>query len=162
RGGTRLPRVDRYTVWNEPNRAQYFEPQGIGGLEAPRAYARLMSACAPAIHAANLRATVALGPLASRGDHGLPPLRFLGAYNQADGPAPDAIAFNPYMNGLEPDYVPGEQNADGSVTLRNVDQLELAARALAGREIPVWLTEFAWRTAPTPHMGTITPEQQSE
>ena len=46
-----LPRVDAYTVWNEPNRGQFLQPQGAHGWEAPKVMARLMGPCQGAIHA---------------------------------------------------------------------------------------------------------------
>jgi hypothetical protein len=157
-----LPQADRYTVWNEPNRRQYFIPQGPHGSLAPQLYARLYDDCAPAIRQQNPHAVVALGPLASRGEHGLSPLAFLAAYQQAGGPPPQAIALNPYMNGLAPEYLPDEHLPGGAITIRNLDQLEQAATTFVGKPVPIWLTEFAWRTAPTPHMGTITPDQQAQ
>ena len=76
-----LPRVTLYTVWNEPNRGQFLQPQGAHGFEAPKVMARL--------HARLRRrdprrsrpaARVALGPLASRGGQGgIAPIAFLRA-----------------------------------------------------------------------------------
>ena len=43
-----LPRVDRYSIMNEPNRGQYVWPQGPGGQTAPRLAARLVATCLPA------------------------------------------------------------------------------------------------------------------
>src|SRR4029078_4706585 len=31
-----------------------------------------------------------------------------------------------------------------------------------GDTVPIWLTEFAWRTAPQPGLGIITPERQAD
>ena len=31
----------------------------------------------------------------------------------------------------------------------------------AGKPVPIWLTEFAWRTAPTPHLGVISAPLQA-
>jgi hypothetical protein len=158
-----LPRVVRFTIWNEVNRGQYFMPQGPGGRQAPVRYAALVGACEPAIRRENPRAEVAIGPIASRGaEGGLNPVEFLTAYRLAGGPTPQALAFNPYMNGLLPEYLPGEKPADGSVTLRNLDQIEALLRADAGRAVPIWLTEFAWRTAPTPRLGTLSEAQQAD
>ena len=68
----RYPTVARYTIWNEPNRGQFLQPQGAGGKEAPGALAGLARACIPAIHAASPKASVAIGPVASRGAQGGP------------------------------------------------------------------------------------------
>jgi hypothetical protein len=157
-----LPAVNLYTVWNEPNRGTYFQPQGPGGSAAPRLEAGLYRACAGALHRANPRVKVALGPLASRGANGgLPPLDFLAAYRLAGGPRPDALALNPYMGGLLPVYRPTEVTGDGALTLRNLDQLQATSRRAFGSWLPVWLTEFAWRVGPVPRLGEVSPARQA-
>ena len=157
-----LPPVTSFTVWNEPNRGQYLLPQGPGGLTAAREFAGLVRACADAVHAVSPDAQVAAGPIASRGAQGgAAPIAFLDAYNKAGGPRPQALAFNPYMNGLMPAYKPKETPADGAITLRNLDQLELWLKKTYGGTVPIWFTEFAWRTAPTPKLGTISPTEQA-
>ena len=103
------------------------------------------------------------GPIASRGAQGgLSPIAFLEAYRKAGGPRPQALALNPYMNGLVPAYKPKEAPADGAITLRNLDQLESWLTKTYGGSVPIWFTEFAWRTAPTPKLGTISPAKQAD
>ncbi len=105
---------------------------------------------------------MAFGPLASRGaQHGTGPLPFIAAYRAAGGVKPDVFALNPYMEGLLPEYVPTEKLPGGSITLRNLDQLENVLRAWVGKPVPIWLTEFAWRTAPTPHLGIVSQPLQA-
>ena len=158
-----LPAVKNFTVWNEPNRGQYLLPQGPGGLTAARTFARLVKACADAVHAVSPDARVAVGPIASRGAQGgAAPIAFLDAYRLAGGPRPQALALNPYMNGLAPDFKPNEKPADGAITLRNLDQLERWLNRTYGGTVPIWFTEFAWRTAPTPKLGTISPAKQAD
>ena len=150
-----LPAVKNFTVWNEPNRGQYLMPQGRDGLTAARKFAGLVRACTDAVHAVSPDARVAAGPIASRGAQGgASPIAFLEAYHKAGGPRPQALAFNPYMNGLVPAYMPKEAPADGAITLRNLDQLERWLTKAYGGSVPIWFTEFAWRTAPTPKLGT--------
>jgi hypothetical protein len=145
----RYPAVGRFTVWNEPNRGQFLQPQGTGGAEAPRVLAGLAKACLPAIRARSPQARIAIGPIASRGGQGgLAPIPFLAAYRAADGPRPDAIALNPYLEGQPPLFVPTERPADGAVTIRNLDWLEGVLKGAYGRTVPIWLTEFAVRTVP--------------
>ena len=145
----RYPTVARYTIWNEPNRGQFLQPQGAGGKEAPRALAGLARACIPAIHAASPKASVAIGPVASRGGQGgLAPIPFLADYRTAGGPKPDAIALNPYLEGQEPVFAPDERPKDGAVTVRNLDWLHLELEHAYGTDMPIWLTEFAVRTVP--------------
>jgi hypothetical protein len=158
-----LPAVKSFTVWNEPNRGQYLLPQGPNGQTAATKFAGLVRACADAVHAVSPDARVAAGPIASRGAQGgAAPIAFLDSYLKAGGPRPDALAFNPYMNGLAPDFKPNEKPADGAITLRNLDQLEHWLNQAYGGSVPIWFTEFAWRTAPTPKLGTISPAKQAD
>ena len=158
-----LPRVDAFTVWNEPNRGQFMQPQGAHGLTAPRVIARLMRACASGIHAVSPAAQVALGPLASRGGQGgIAPIAFLARYRAAGGPRPEVVALNPYLGSLLPVYRAAEREPDGAITIRNLDRLEHALARTYGATVPIWLTEFAWRTANQPGIGLITPDRQAE
>jgi hypothetical protein len=145
----RYPTVGRFTIWNEPNRGQFLQPQGAGGTDAPRQLASLAKACIPAIHAKSRHARVAIGPVASRGGQGgLAPIPFLADYRAAGGPRPDAVALNPYLEGQAPLFVPTERPKDGAVTVRNLDWLEGVLKQAYGRRMPIWLTEFAVRTVP--------------
>jgi len=157
-----LPQVDRYSILNEPNRGQYMWPQGPSGQTAPRLAARLVAACLPALQDANPDAQVALGPLASRGAQGgIAPLGFLDAYRKAGGIQPDAVALNPYLDGLLPEYKPKEVQADGAITLRNLDQLEAQLKVDYKRRVDLWLTEFAWRIGTTKRLGKVTAARQA-
>ncbi|MDX6536194.1 MAG: LemA protein [Gaiellales bacterium] len=158
-----LPRVTSFTVWNEPNRGQFLTPQGPHGFQAPKVLARLMAACTTAIHSVSPSAQVALGPLASRGGQGgIAPIAFLARYRAAGGPRPDVVALNPYLGSLLPEYRGDEKEDHGAVTIRNLDRLESSLTAAYGDAVPIWLTEFAWRTAPQPGLGVITPARQAE
>jgi hypothetical protein len=157
-----LPEVDRYSILNEPNRGQYVWPQGAGGTTAPRLAARLVSACMPAIQDANPATEIALGPLASRGAQGgAAPLAFLESYRHFGGPQPDAVALNPYLDGLLPDYRPNEHLASGAITLRNLNQLETQLKTDYARPVDVWLTEFAWRIGKSGSLGTVNASRQA-
>jgi LemA protein len=158
-----LPAVKSFTVWNEPNRGQFLEPQGAHGFEAPKVIARLMRACTGAIAAVSPDAKVALGPLASRGGQGgIAPIAFLARYRAAGGPRPAVVALNPYLGSLLPEYREDEKEDHGAITVRNLDRLENSLQKAYGDTVPIWLTEFAWRTAPQPGLGIITPERQAE
>jgi hypothetical protein len=158
-----LPRVDRYSIMNEPNRGQYVWPQGPAGQTAPRLAARLVASCLPALQDANPDAQVALGPLASRGAQGgVAPLDFLKAYRRAGGIQPDAVALNPYQEGLLPEYRPKEVQPHGAITLRNLDQLESQLKLDYKRRVDLWLTEFAWRLGKTKGLGNVTVSRQAK
>jgi LemA protein len=108
-------------------------------------------------------AQVALGPLASRGGQGgIAPIAFLARYRAAGGPRPEVVALNPYLGSLLPVYRGNEREQDGAITVRNLDRLEGALTAAYGETVPIWLTEFAWRTAEQPGIGVITPARQAE
>jgi LemA protein len=125
--------------------------------------ARLMRACAGAIEAVSPDAKVALGPLASRGGQGgIAPIAFLRRYRAAGGPRPAVVALNPYLGSLLPVYRGDEREEDGAITIRNLDRLEHALEQAYGHTVPIWLTEFAWRTAQQPGIGLITPRRQAE
>ena len=159
-----LPQVVKYTVGNEPNRAQYFMPQGPNGATAAKNFANLVKTCVPAIKTASPSAIVAPGPIASRRDKvsgGSAPLAFLKLYKKAGGPAPEVLAYNPYLDGLLPQFRPKEKLADGGITLRNLDQLERWLKKAYGRTVPLWFTEFAWRTAVVKKLGNVTPARQA-
>jgi hypothetical protein len=148
---------------NEPNRGQYVWPQGPGGQTAPRLAARLVATCLPALQDANPDAQVALGPLASRGAQGgSAPLEFLKAYRRAGGIQPDAVALNPYLDGLLPEYRPKEVQPDGAITLRNLDLLEAQLKVDYKRRVDLWLTEFAWRLGNTKRLGNVTVSRQAK
>jgi len=105
---------------------------------------------------------VALGPLAIRGAQGgIAPLGFLDAYRKAGGIQPDAVALNPYLDGLLPEYKPKEVQADGAITLRNLDQLEAQLKVDYKRRVDLWLTEFAWRIGTTKRLGKVTAARQA-
>ena len=88
--------TDRYIVWNEPNIAQWLQPQsqcssrGRCTPYAPHHYRRLARAAEPALRAADPGAQVMLGALAPRGTSGssangnLRPLSFLRAFGCVD------------------------------------------------------------------------------
>jgi hypothetical protein len=46
--------------------------------------------------------------------------------------------------------------------VRNLDRLENWLQNAYGDSVPIWLTEFAWRTAPQPGIGVITPQRQAD
>jgi LemA protein len=108
-------------------------------------------------------ARIALGPLASRGGQGgIAPIAFLNRYRAAGGPRPAVVALNPYLGSLLPVYRGDEQEADGAITMRNLDRLQRSLETTYGETVPIWLTEFAWRTVQQPGIGLITPRRQAE
>lgn len=81
---TALPRVQTFTLWNEPNQAGFLEPQWRGGRAVSADwYRHLVTLAYPAIKRASPRARVLIGNASSVGSDqqagggGVPPLRFI-------------------------------------------------------------------------------------
>jgi hypothetical protein len=114
-GGSPLPRVNFWSIWNEPNLGIYLAPETVNGHSsvevAPRLYRGLVNAAWSALHAAGHGSdTILIGEMAPagssfkgalKGDFGvygnMPPLRFLRAlycvdanYKQLTGTAATA------------------------------------------------------------------------
>ena len=121
--------VDRYIVWNEPNIAQWLQPQsqctrrGRCTPYAPHHYRRLVLAAAPALQRADPGARLLVGALAPRGTSGgsananLRPLPFLRAFGCVSSryrrvrsgpcrgfraPTADLLAYHPHGLKLSP------------------------------------------------------------
>ena len=168
-----LPRVDRWTVWNEPNLRFFFRPQWkkIGGrwiAVSARRYAQLCSAAWEGIHQAGAEAgvveTVACGVTAPRGNDtpGLrgtvSPLRFLRAMHRA-GAHFDVYAHHPYSARNSPDWVPPDSRW---IALGNIGRLTGLVRRLYGPRMRVWLTEFGYRTNPPDNGWSISWAKQAQ
>ena len=153
-----LPRVDAYTVWNEPNRGQFLQPQGAHGWEAPKADGRPDALRAQsAIHARlarlrrsrSARSRAAAGSGRHRADrvpHALP------RGGRVRGPTSSRSI--PYLGSLLPVYRGDEAEAGR----RDHDPQPRPPRGRRSRpptatRVPIWLTEFAWRTADQPRHG---------
>jgi hypothetical protein len=97
-GGHALPRVDFWSIWNEPNYGQQLAPQAVNRSTvevSPALYRRLLDAAWGALHATgHQRDTVLIGEIAPRGQtvgdqpgnfSGMVPLRFIRALYCVDG-----------------------------------------------------------------------------
>jgi hypothetical protein len=158
--GTRpgYPFVRFYSVWNEPNAAQFLSPQfdAAGRPVAPAVYASLVAAAYAGIKSASPHALVAAGETAARGRDGPrphkqdteSPARFAQLVAAA---APslrfDAWAHHPYpRDDLTHPDAPQPWPAVGFTGLGRFDA---ALEHWFGRTtLPLWLTEFAYRTSP--------------
>ena len=83
-----LPKVDTFTIWNEPNHTAFLRPQWVkrGGRyvpNSPHVYRRMLELAYPAVKAVRPDATLLIGgtsftgSYSGRGTGGVPPLRFL-------------------------------------------------------------------------------------
>lgn len=174
-GAGKLPRVEAFQLWNEPNLSVYLTPQWTADKKpfAPAHYRRMVNAAYPRIKQASPRATVVMAGTAPYGDPiaggpRMPPARFVremlclggsaikptARARCADPIRLDAVAHHPYGvgNPFEDSYWPDD------VSLGDLDRLtrafSLAARKRylvpARRSVPFWVTEFGWESKPDP------------
>jgi hypothetical protein len=151
-------RVDRYSIWNEPNYVSWISPSSA----APAVYRRLYSAGYRAIKLADPRAKVLIGETAPYAQPGraTAPLAFLrdvacvdNSYRPTGRCTPlraDGYAHHPYDFERAPEDVrPGSDN----VTIGSLARLTAALDRLAdtgalrtpsGRPLDVYLTEFGY------------------
>jgi hypothetical protein len=169
-----LPRVDMYTIWNEPNLKGFVTPQWVKQgeewvPESPHIYRRLAAAGYRAIKDVDSSAQVLVGGTAStglkRGDAGsVTPLRFIremacvdaklrplrrvdcAHYQPIQG---DGWAHHPYSLYK----APGAQSANPEhVTISELDRMttllgKLAARGRINARLKnLWLTEYGYET----------------
>jgi hypothetical protein len=151
------PPVTLFSVWNEPNLAQFLSPQYIGKRDAsPRLYANMFRACYAAIKRANPSALVGAGDTTPRGaDHprkGIQQSHSPGRFAQlvaAQRPLIhfDAWAHHPYGGGFTGRAtVPFRWPNIGVADLPN---LESHLKSWFHRStVPLWITEFAYQTRP--------------
>ena len=144
-------RVDRYSIWNEPNWSTWLSP-------VPRAasiYRALYRAGYAAVKRVDPTAQVLIGELAPTGEgRAIAPLRFLRQLTPR-GAAPleaDGFALHPYQLTSAPTIAAGGPDDASIGTLRRLESaLDALARrhALAtpsGRPLDLYLTEFGYLT----------------
>jgi hypothetical protein len=152
-------RVDRYSIWNEPNWNTWLAP----GKSAPGLYRALYFAGHDAVKAADPRAKVLIGELApTGGGRAMAPLKFLRAltcsradYRAAKRCAPltaDGFAIHPYQFTSAPNRPAGRPD---DVPIGALGRLTSALDRLAARgalrtptraKMGLYLTEFGYLT----------------
>jgi hypothetical protein len=91
-----LPKVDTFTLWNEPNHTSFLRPQWVKEgkrylPQSPHTYRRMLELSYPAIKGVRPDATVLIGGTSFTGSYrrngsgGVPPLRFLRELACVDG-----------------------------------------------------------------------------
>jgi hypothetical protein len=174
-GPGKLPAVDRYTTWNEPNHPSFLAPQwrsdGRGGFRpaSPHVYRAMHDLAYDAIKAVAPRSEVLLGGTASTGSTvpgrgGVPPLQFVRALACVDatlqpldvdecrGFRPlraDGFAHHPYSRYTTPGASSANPDdvpiADTGRLSALLDQLAAAGR-ITGR-LPIFQTEYGYETS---------------
>jgi hypothetical protein len=141
-------RIDRYSLWNEPNWDTWLAP----AKSAPAIYRHLYAAGYDAVKTTDPDAQVLFGELAPIGEpHAIAPVKFLrqlfstGARLKADG-----LAVHPYQFTIAPN-LPGGKADDVTIGTLGHATAELDALAKAhelttprGRPLDLYLTEFGY------------------
>jgi hypothetical protein len=164
-----LPYVGCYSIWNEPNLGIFLSPEfdANGQIVGPRVYASLYRAAYAGIKAGNPTALVAIGETSNQGrDHplaGAPvsvaPGTFARLLAQQKGLRFDAYAEHPYAT--RPNLPPTQRVNWPNVTLAMLPRFERSLDLWFHRQVPVWITEYAYETRPAAPFG-VTSAQQAE
>jgi hypothetical protein len=141
-------RVDRYSIWNEPNWPGWLAPW----KSAPRLYAGLYRAGYAAVKSADPNAKVLFGELAPQGRRGksLAPLAFLRQVTRHSSFKADGFAHHPYAFTVSPtSRAGGKDDATMGTLGRLTNMLHKLARSHRlrtpqGGSLPVYLTEFGY------------------
>lgn len=186
-----LPRVQRFTLWNEPNQPGLLLPQWVRAPGGPfpqsaTIYRRMVSAAYPAIKAVRPDTTILVGATASTGSYRargpVPPLRFLRALACVDAhfqplrsrdcrhfsPIPgDGWSHHPYAPVTRPDLrSPAGEPDNGLVA--DLPKLSATLNRLVamGRLAPalrgIYSTEFGYETTATPGRAPLSQSQQAQ
>ncbi len=144
-------RVDRYSIWNEPNWKSWLGPQ----KDAARLYRGLYGAGYRAVKSVDPHAKVLMGELApTGGGKAIAPLRFLrDMFRGARPMKADGFALHPYQLTSAPSRIAGKAD---DVSIGTLPRLTSALDALykarklttsSGRKLNLYLTEFGYLTA---------------
>jgi hypothetical protein len=135
RGTVRKWPITHWQIWNEPTAPWYWSSQPFA-----RSYARLLRAAYRAVHRADRRAKVVVGPLVTARS-GYPPWRALrDLYRAGARRYYDVLSVHPFTN-----------NASSRVAVRQtvevVRRMRREMRRRGDRRKPVILTEVTWPAA---------------
>jgi Cellulase (glycosyl hydrolase family 5) len=141
-------RVDRYSIWNEPNWKSWLSPH----RSAPALYRRLYLAGYRAIKSADPRAKVLIGETSpqARGSAGMAPLAFLRAMVGHSHLRADGYAHHPYDYSHAPTTrSSGRQDVTIATLGRLTHELSVLRRQRrlrtpSGRTPPLYLTEYGY------------------
>ena len=182
-GERRLPRIDTWSIWNEPNLGSRIQPQWERGKPAsPRIYRRLVrSALAALRRSGHEHDTVLLGETAPRGrdektrtismrpglflrelfclDRDLLPLTGCDDFETNGRFEVSGYAHHPYSI-TSPPGVPHPNEDD--ITLADRDRLTRILDAAAGMSrippaLPLWYTEYGYQTLPPDPIRGVEP-----
>jgi hypothetical protein len=141
-------RVDRYSIWNEPNWGGWLAPLKDG----PKLYAALYKAGYTGVKTADWNAKVLFGELAPQEHRGssTAPLTFVQQATAHSRFVADGFAHHPYAFSVAPGSTKGGPN---DATLGTLSRLTTLLKGLAkahklrtptGRALPLYLTEYGY------------------
>ena len=157
--GVKLPAVDDWLAWNEPNNPVFLKPQyrRVGShwvMASAISYAKICNAIYNGVHSTGYTSErVACGVTAPRGNNNpsssrpsVSPLAFLRAVKRDGLVTFDAWAHHPYY--ANPSEAPSTPDGAGeSVELGNIDTLIKLVTQLYGNK-RIWITEYGYETNP--------------
>ena len=164
--GTLLPRVTRWTAWNEPNLRHYLAarrpPSGVSyATVAGALYARMCNAVWRGIHrGGGTGQKVACGvtsPRKKAGGLSASPLDFLRAIKRG-GARFDVYAHHPHPASRF-DAPSARPRSSATIALGNIDVLIRELTRLYGRK-RLWITEYGYQTNPPDCYG-VSPTTQA-
>lgn len=172
--GVRLPLVDSFQIWNEPNLATYLSPQyeGTSPVGAEH-YKKMLNASYDAVHSVRADDQVVTAGLSPYGDapggNRTRPLSFLREVlclkngslepeeNCADPARFDVLAAHaintsgpPKQSAINPDDA---SSGDLKAIARTLRAAEEHRTIGGGSSHPLWVTEFWWETDPPSNRG---------
>ncbi len=186
----KLPAVELYTTWNEPNYKQFLQPQWVrtrrGGHRpfSPHIYRAMHETAYSAIRSVRSENRVLIGGLAPTGSkvsghgNGVPPLEFLrtlACVNRSLKPLgvrecrgygalhADGFAMHPYSLRVTPGQSARHPDNVYLADLGRLDALIASLHQLGRIESrwPVYVTEYGYETRPPDPSAQHTPEQQA-
>ena len=165
-------RVNRWSVWNEPNLGLFLTPQFSGSkIVSVATYLKIYEAAYSGIKSGNSTALVAVGETSNRGrntplvpaDPGrdtVAPATFAHLLSQLDPHLQfDAWATHPYPT--DPFLGPTQKVAYPNVTMMRITQFGTDLQKWFHRRVPIWITEYGLQTRPQNTLVGVTYAKQA-
>lgn len=163
--GTKIGKINLWTIWNEPNSTQFWRPLTTRAQKAsaPLRYAVLYSRSAVALRSANPQAAIAPGPTGPAPSNAIPPATFIltfqkhvlrllpGASVAAKRRYLNAWAHNPYPYARSARLTRSKfvkLNYPNLPLQRTRDLVRVLDRSPITRKRPIWATEFGYESYP--------------
>jgi hypothetical protein len=163
-GHHQLPKVKLWQAWNEPNGSRDLSPAFEHAKPvSPLLYRRIVETMADSVHGVSSQNTLVAGGLSPFGRPGsvISPLRFMRQLFCLDTasarpvdcrrPLPvDVWAVHPYTSGgpFHSAYHPNDVSLGDLPEVRALLTQAVEAGSLEKGRLPLWVTEFAWDSAP--------------